>query len=206
MGGCPAWGEVAVPLPDVALLGHAFAAASAAGPPAAMHAPALRSMPRLTACLSVCPSCLCPQVKEVPPAAAAWADEFGQQRQQQREQQGPAVWGDEFASFQAQQHPAATGEQWAEDFATGGHPLFRAGGRAARLRGLAWQAVLENRPAFSPHPSLCANTPPAAGPAGGADWADQFAEGMLGGGAWAEEFGAQASTGARWLCAWAWLG
>ena len=52
----------------------------------------------------------------MPPAAAAWADEFSTQQRRQRAGQGPAVWGDEFASFQSQQHPAATGEKWAEDF------------------------------------------------------------------------------------------
>ncbi len=52
------------------------------------------------------------QVKEVPAAAAAWADEFDTQQRQQ----GPSMWGEEFAAFQAQQHPAATGEQWAADF------------------------------------------------------------------------------------------
>lgn len=64
-----------------------------------------------------CPAPL--QVKEVPPAAAAWADDFAAERQQQ-EGQGPSVWGEEFASFQARQHPgAAAGEQWAQDFAGG---------------------------------------------------------------------------------------
>ncbi len=68
---------------------------------------------RLLRCLPCGCSCYV-QVKEVPPAAAAWANEFSTQQQGQ---QGPAVWGDEFASFQAQQHPAATGEKWARDFA-----------------------------------------------------------------------------------------
>lgn len=58
------------------------------------------------------------QVKEVPAAAAAWADEFDSQQRQQ----GPSLWGEEFAAFQAQQHPAATGEQWAADF-EGEHSL-----------------------------------------------------------------------------------
>lgn len=53
------------------------------------------------------------QVKEVPAAAAAWAEEYGAQ---QAAAQGPAVWGEEFAAFQAQQHPAAKGEEWAQDF------------------------------------------------------------------------------------------
>ncbi|EFN57424.1 hypothetical protein CHLNCDRAFT_21245 [Chlorella variabilis] len=89
------------------------------------------------------------QVKEVPPAAAAWADEFSTQQRRQRAGQGPAVWGDEFASFQSQQHPAATGEKWAEDFS-----------------------------------------------GAGADWADQFAEGVVGGGAWVKEFAdGRGSTG-----------
>jgi len=48
------------------------------------------------------------QVKEVPPAAAAWASEFSS------EQQRPSMWGEEFASFQAQQHPAAAGAPFRE--------------------------------------------------------------------------------------------
>lgn len=61
-----------------------------------------------------------PQVKEVPAAAAAWADDFAAERQQ-GQGQGPSVWGEEFASFQAKQHPgAATGDQWAQDFAGAG--------------------------------------------------------------------------------------
>ncbi|KAL4445746.1 hypothetical protein ABPG77_008945 [Micractinium sp. CCAP 211/92] len=81
------------------------------------------------------------QVKEVPAAAAAWADDFAAERQQ-GQGQGPSVWGEEFASFQAKQHPgAATGDQWAQDFA-----------------------------------------------GAGADWADQFADGVLGGGEWARDF------------------
>lgn len=50
-------------------------------------------------------------VKEVPAAAARWADEFSTQQQQQAA--GPSVWGEEFASFQASQHPGAA---WAQEF------------------------------------------------------------------------------------------
>jgi hypothetical protein len=59
-------------------------------------------------------------VKEVPPAAAAWAGEYAAQQQQQQGG-GASVWGDEFAAFQAQQHPAASGaKQWADEFAGAG--------------------------------------------------------------------------------------
>lgn len=125
-----------------------------------------------------------PQVKEVPPAAAAWADEFSTQQRQQ----GPAVWGEEFAAFQAQQHPAAMGKQWAQDFEGG-----QGQGRGSRAR-FAGQAA----PCVFAHPRLCCRQPQSlfANPAGAADWADQFAESMLGGGAWAEEFAdGRGSTG-----------
>lgn len=130
------------------------------------------------------PAPLAAQVKEVPAAAAAWADEFDTQQRQQ----GPSMWGEEFAAFQAQQHPAATGEQWAADFeGEGGCPVggvvvlvWLDGSSWARLAALPTQQF-----AAVPH---CA--------AGATDWADQFAEGMLGGGAWAEEFAdGRGSTG-----------
>jgi peroxin-5 len=51
-------------------------------------------------------------VKEVPPAAAQWANEFSTNTAANTTGQ-PSVWGEEFASFQANQHPAA---RWAQEF------------------------------------------------------------------------------------------
>ena len=136
------------------------------------------------------PPCLA-QVKEVPPAAAAWAEEYHAERQGQ---QGPAVWGDEFASFQAQQHPAAVGERWEQEFEGAGQSGPGGGGCA-----YAWQC--STAPAASSHVSPAAAPVPPCLPAGAQDWADQFAEGLVGGGQWAQEFAdGRGSTGDRLQC------
>ena len=112
-------------------------------------------------------------VKEVPVAAAQWANEYSagildssrSRQHQQQQQPPPSMWGEEYASFQAAAHPsmttttnaaAAPSSEWAQEYSD----------------HLQQQQQRQND----------------------GDWGGQFAQGMLSGTDWAEQFSAANTT------------